>query len=159
MAVTVLDVQTVLKRLGHYTGDLDGLSGPKTAAAVVEFQKSKGLTETGKVDPKTMSAMFPKEDTKPKGISATLQDWVLNYAQSKIVWVAGALVAAVVAWVNTKFGISLPPDVVNWVTTGLVTVGGLIIAVLRGQGRDTPRVTSIQPAVVRHPSETVGVEK
>ncbi len=156
--ITNLDIQTVLKEKGLYTGDLDGLAGPKTAAAVVEFQKSKGLPETGKVDPKTLAALFPKAETKPRTIVASLQDYVLNYAQSKIVWVAGVLVAAAVTWINTKFGIQVPPDLENWITGGIVTVGGLIIAVLRGQGRDTPRVTSVQPAVVRKPEETVGVE-
>lgn len=154
-----IDIQKVLKDQGYYTGDLDGLAGPKTSAAVVEFQKAKGLPETGKVDPRTLSAMFPKAATKPKTIVASLQDYVLNYAQSKIVWVAGVLVAAAVTWINTKFGIQVPPDLENWITGGIVTVGGLIIAVLRGQGRDTPRVTSVQPAVIRSPAETVGVEK
>lgn len=154
-----VDIQKVLKDAGYYTGDLDGLAGPKTSAAVVEFQKAKGLPETGKVDPRTLAALFPKAATKPKTIVASLQDYVLNYVNSKIVWAAGLLAATAIGWVSTRFGIQVPPDVETWITSGIVTLGTLIIAVLRGQGRDTPRLTSIQPAIIRRPSETVGVEK
>jgi peptidoglycan hydrolase-like protein with peptidoglycan-binding domain len=157
--ITNLDIQKVLKSGGYYDGDLDGLAGPKTSAAVVEFQKAKGLPETGKVDPKTLAALFPKAETKPRTIVASLQDYILNYLNSKIVWAAGLLAAAVIGWVSTRFGIQVPPDVEQWITSGIVTVGTLIIAVLRGQGKDTPRVTSIQPAIVKRPAETVGVEK
>jgi hypothetical protein len=52
----------------------------------------------------------------------------------------------------------VPPDLTNWVTTGLVTLGGVLIAVIRGQGKDTPRIASVQPAIVKRPAETVGVE-
>ncbi len=159
MAVTVLDVQTKLRELNLYSGDLDGLAGPKTAAAVVAFQESKGLTPTGKLDPKSLGLLFPKAPEKPRGIQATITDWVLNYAQSKIVWAAGLLVAAAVTWINTRFGFQVPPELENWVTTGLVSLFALIIAVLRGQGKDTPRVTSVQPAVVQKPTEFVGQKK
>lgn len=159
MAYTNADIQQKLKDLKFYAGDVDGLAGKLTAEAVVAFQKSKGLPETGKVDPVTLAALFPSAVSRPKTIVATFRDYLLNYAQSKIVWAAGVLVAAIVAWVQTKFGFSVPPDVVNWVTTGLVTVGGLLIAVLRGQGKDTPRIADVQPAVVKQPDVTVGVEK
>lgn len=160
MAVTVLDAQTELKQLGFYKGNLDGLSGPETAKAVVAFQESKGLPTTGKLDPKSLSTLFPGSAAgKPKTITATLQDWVLNYAQSKIVWVAGTLAVAVLTWINTRFGIAVPPDVEKMVTGGLVTALTLVIAVLRGQGKDTPRVSSVSPAVVQRPAEFVGQEK
>jgi peptidoglycan hydrolase-like protein with peptidoglycan-binding domain len=157
--ITNVDIQRLLQTLGYYKGDLDGLAGPQTSAAVVEFQKAKGLPETGKVDPKTLSAMFPKAEKKASGIQATITDWILNYAQSRIVWAAGLLAATALTWINTKFGFQVPPDIENWVTGGLVSLFTLVIAVLRGQGKDTPRVSSVQPAVVQRPAETVGVEK
>ena len=52
-APSVSDVQQALKNAGLYTGSVDGKSGPKTKAAVVEFQKQSGLTPDGKVGPRT----------------------------------------------------------------------------------------------------------
>ena len=151
------DVQEKLKSLGLYEGEVDGLAGPVTAAAVVAFQKSKGLTETGKLDNPTLSALFPSSvANRPTGIQATAIDWVLNYAQSKIVWAAGALAGAILIWVNTRLGLNLPPDVEKLVTQGLVLGGTALITLLRGWGKDTPRVSAKTPAVIQRPAEFVG---
>jgi peptidoglycan hydrolase-like protein with peptidoglycan-binding domain len=157
---TNADVQEKLKSLGLYDGEVDGLAGPVTAAAVVAFQKSKGLTETGKLDNPTLAAMFPSTvANRPTGIQATILDWVLNYAQSKIVWAAGALALVAIGWVQTKFGINLPPDVENTITSLLVAGGTALIAILRGWGKDTPRVTAKSPAVIQQPARFVGQTK
>lgn len=54
-AVTTL--QTVLKTLGYYTKTVDGDFGSFTYAAVVSFQKAKGLEADGKVGPATAAAL------------------------------------------------------------------------------------------------------
>ncbi len=46
----ILSYQKVLKALGYYTGALDGLFGPLTKKAVVNFQKANGLTADGVID-------------------------------------------------------------------------------------------------------------
>jgi peptidoglycan hydrolase-like protein with peptidoglycan-binding domain len=51
------EIQTALKNAGFYSGSIDGKIGPKTKAAIEEFQKSKGLTADGKVGPKTWQAL------------------------------------------------------------------------------------------------------
>ena len=51
------DVQTKLKRWGYYTGNVDGINGPKTIAAVKKFQKKYGLTQDGIVGPLTAAKM------------------------------------------------------------------------------------------------------
>jgi len=51
------DVQTALKNAGFYAGSIDGKVGPKTKAAIDEFQKAKGLKVDGKVGPKTWAEM------------------------------------------------------------------------------------------------------
>lgn len=51
------EVQTVLKKWGYYTGEVDGINGPKTIAAVKKFQKKYGLTQDGIVGPKTAAKM------------------------------------------------------------------------------------------------------
>ena len=51
------EVQKKLKRWGYYTGEVDGINGPKTKAAVKKFQKKYGLTQDGIVGPLTAAKM------------------------------------------------------------------------------------------------------
>jgi len=46
----VMDAQAQLKAAGFYTGEVDGLLGPKTRDAVLRFEAAAGLAATGKVD-------------------------------------------------------------------------------------------------------------
>ena len=50
--------QEYLKHLGHDPGTIDGQDGPKTQAAVKEFQESKGLAATGKTDAGTREPLY-----------------------------------------------------------------------------------------------------
>src|ERR1041385_3277887 len=52
----VLTLQSTLKQLGFDPNGVDGTFGPGTEAAVIAFQKSKGLTAGGMVGPNTMAA-------------------------------------------------------------------------------------------------------
>ena len=51
------EVQKRLKKWGYYTGNVDGINGPKTIAAVKAFQKRYGLTQDGIVGPLTAAKM------------------------------------------------------------------------------------------------------
>lgn len=51
------DIQLALKNAGFYAGSIDGKIGPKTKAAVIEFQKVKGLKTDGKVGSKTWAEL------------------------------------------------------------------------------------------------------
>ena len=53
----IRDVQSRLKKWGYYTGNVDGINGPKTIAAVKKFQKRYGLTQDGIVGPLTAAKM------------------------------------------------------------------------------------------------------
>lgn len=46
-------VQARLTNLGFFSGQVDGLMGPKTRTAIEAFQKAHGLQQTGSVGPKT----------------------------------------------------------------------------------------------------------
>lgn len=54
---TGIEIQTVLKNAGFYTGNIDGKIGPKSKRAIEDFQKANGLKADGKVGPKTWEAM------------------------------------------------------------------------------------------------------
>lgn len=50
----VRNIQSVLKRLGYYTGTVDGIYGSKTKSAVIRFQRDCGLTQDGICGPVTL---------------------------------------------------------------------------------------------------------
>ena len=55
----VKEVQSLLQRLGYYTGAIDGIFGYGTANAVIAFQRAYGLTPDGIVGPMTFGVMEP----------------------------------------------------------------------------------------------------
>lgn len=54
----VLDVQKKLKELGYYNGGFDGKFGFQLQAAIKGYQKDNGIKVTGKLGPKTFTALF-----------------------------------------------------------------------------------------------------
>ncbi|MGE4272635.1 MAG: peptidoglycan-binding protein [Desulfitobacterium sp.] len=56
----VTELQTLLIAQGFSTGGIDGIFGSKTHAAVIAFQKSKGLVQDGIVGIKTWTALGVK---------------------------------------------------------------------------------------------------
>jgi peptidoglycan hydrolase-like protein with peptidoglycan-binding domain len=56
-SASVREAQQALQDKGHDVGPIDGLMGPKTAAAVREFQQAQGLKATGRLDRETLSAL------------------------------------------------------------------------------------------------------
>ncbi len=55
--VQVRQIQTNLKRLGYYTGKVDGVFGSATTAAVTKFQRAEGLTADGIAGLQTLTTM------------------------------------------------------------------------------------------------------
>lgn len=53
----VRQIQTKLKELGLYTGNIDGIYGNGTKNAVIAFQKQKGLDADGIAGTKTLTAL------------------------------------------------------------------------------------------------------
>jgi len=53
----VAAIQTDLRTIGYYQGEVDGLYGPMTIEAVERFQEDSGLPVTGLFDPPTQAAM------------------------------------------------------------------------------------------------------
>lgn len=53
----VRQIQKILNRAGNYSGDIDGIFGPKTEAAVEAYQKKNKLTVDGVVGSETLKFM------------------------------------------------------------------------------------------------------
>ena len=53
----VMEIQALLNKLGYDVGVIDGIYGPKTAAAVQKFQRYFGLSPTGVVNDETYKLM------------------------------------------------------------------------------------------------------
>lgn len=154
MAHTIPEVQQRLKDLGFDPGPIDGAAGTMTDAAVAKFQTSKGLPSTGTLDSNTLNALFPGPVTSsPKTIQGTITDYILNLVKSKSAWAAAAGAAAIVAWINTRFGLNLGPDVQNLITGILAAILAVAVGFFQ-TFMNSPHMTTKQPAVVMQPAET-----
>jgi dGTP triphosphohydrolase len=72
-AMDVREAQSSLKAKGFDPGTIDGRYGPRTQAAVQDFQRSEGLTITGKLDADT-SARLTSPSASPATEPAREQD-------------------------------------------------------------------------------------
>ena len=57
--MNIKDIQRELKNKGFDPGDIDGIWGRRSIAAVKAFQQARGLDVDGIAGPETMSALFP----------------------------------------------------------------------------------------------------
>jgi lipoprotein-anchoring transpeptidase ErfK/SrfK len=62
---TILHAQVILDHLGFSPGILDGREGQSLTAALKGFQTSRGMTVSGKLDPATLSALYPYRALRP----------------------------------------------------------------------------------------------
>ena len=68
-ALSIKEIQTALKKLGYFTGTVDGVTGSKTEAAIKKFQKASKLTADGVVGTATRNkivAAASSSSTTPK---------------------------------------------------------------------------------------------
>lgn len=73
-------VQSILKEMNLYEGEIDGLFGPNTSAAIERYQAQTGIAVTGRVDdmlldrlgaPSTTAGILPSPAPRP--VSATTE--------------------------------------------------------------------------------------
>ncbi len=63
----VREIQTKLNEWGYYNGEIDGIYGSRTVAAVRQFQRSNGLTVDGIAGDSTLAAMGIASGTSNTG--------------------------------------------------------------------------------------------
>ncbi len=82
----VAALQVALRANGVYSGDVDGLNGPGTAAAVRTFQARAKLTVDGVVGPATRKALGPlgRPGLGTRGLSAGMRGWDVASLQFRL---------------------------------------------------------------------------
>ena len=61
----VRQAQTALKEKGHDPGPIDGVHGPRTSAALRDYQKAENIKVTGRLDSETKSHLMGQASAKP----------------------------------------------------------------------------------------------
>ncbi|MEO1429501.1 MAG: peptidoglycan-binding protein [Cyanobacteria bacterium J06632_19] len=67
----VRNVQSCLRSNGHYNGPTNGNFGSMTEAAVRKFQRANGISDIGKVGPRTQAALQRKCGPRARTVSAS----------------------------------------------------------------------------------------
>ena len=137
-------IQTKLKRWGYYYGNVDGIYGSQTLAAVKWFQSKNGLTVDGIAGPKTLAAMGITSTTNNSSGTASSSDLNLLarlvYAEARGESYTGQVAVAAVVLNRVKSS-SFPNTV-----AGVIYQSGAFSVVNDGQINLTPNQTAYSAA-------------
>lgn len=78
---SVRQTQQALKDKGYDPGPVDGVNGPKTQAALRQYQQKENLDEDGRIGPKTMDSLGVKHDNAGSDFDAAGHNMKHSYAQ------------------------------------------------------------------------------
>ncbi len=86
----VRDIQSALRQMAMYEGEVDGIAGPRTLQAIRDFQAKAGLEPNGKVGPPLLDAIRTASVPAPKlkkvaPAEQTLEDVIAEGADSGMV--------------------------------------------------------------------------
>ena len=127
-------IQTKLKRWGYYFGNVDGIYGSQTKAAVRKFQQKNGLAVDGIVGPKTAAALGMTLSSSSSSSSQSSNDLYLLakcvYAEARgEPYVGQVAVAAVIlnrvkspSFPNTIAGVIYQPYAFTAVSDGHINL-------------------------------------
>ncbi len=139
----VITIQTKLKRWGYYTGEIDGIYGSKTVAAVKYFQSKNGLDVDGIAGPKTLKAMgIYTTSSATNSINSSDLNLLsrLVYAEARGESYTGQVAVAAVVLNRVKSS-SFPNTI-----SGVIYQTGAFDVVTDGQINLTPNSTAIKAA-------------
>jgi len=140
----VRQIQTKLKRWGYYNGNVDGIFGSQTLAAVKWFQSKNGLAVDGIAGPKTLAAMgiFSSSSNSSSSNSSTDLNLLarLVYGEARGEPYTGQVAVAAVVLNRVKSS-SFPNSV-----AGVIYQSGAFSVVNDGQINLTPNETARKAA-------------
>jgi len=140
----VRTIQTKLKRWGYYNGNIDGIYGSQTLAAVKWFQRKNGLTVDGIAGPATLKAMgiFTSSSSSSSSTSSSNLNLLarLVYGEARGEPYTGQVAVAAVVLNRVKSS-SFPNTI-----SGVIYQSGAFDVVRDGQINLTPNSTAIKAA-------------
>lgn len=141
----VTQIQTKLKRWGYYTGNIDGIYGSQTVAAVKYFQRKNGLAVDGIAGKNTLAAMGIMNSSGNSSSGATNSSDLnllarVVYAEARGEPYSGQVAVAAVVLNRVKSS-SFPNTI-----SGVVYERGAFDAVTDGQINLTPNSTAKKAA-------------
>lgn len=142
----VTQIQTKLKRWGYYKGNVDGIYGSGTLAAVKSFQKKNGLAVDGIAGTKTLNAMGIYNSSNSGSSSSSSNSTNLNllsrlvYGEARGEPYSGQVAVAAVVLNRVKSS-SFPNTV-----SGVIYQSGAFDVVSDGQINLTPDATAKKAA-------------
>lgn len=141
----VTQIQTKLKRWGYYTGNIDGIYGSQTLAAVKYFQRKNGLKVDGIAGTKTLQAMGIYTSSSSSSSSANNSSNLnllarLVYGEARGEPYTGQVAVAAVV-LNRVKNSSFPNTV-----SGVIYQAGAFSVVSDGQINLTPNQTAYNAA-------------
>ena len=140
----VRQIQTKLKRWGYYNGNIDGIYGSQTLAAVRWFQSKNGLAVDGIAGPKTLAAMGIFSSSTTSGNTNSSSDLNLLarlvYGEARGEPYTGQVAVAAVVLNRVKSS-SFPNSV-----AGVIYQSGAFSVVNDGQINLTPNETARKAA-------------
>lgn len=141
----ITQIQTKLKRWGYYTGNIDGIYGSQTLAAVKYFQRKNGLTVDGIAGTKTLQAMGIYTSSSSSSSSANNSSNLnllarLVYGEARGEPYTGQVAVAAVVLNRVKSS-SFPNTV-----SGVIYQAGAFSVVSDGQINLTPNQTAYNAA-------------
>ena len=141
----VTKIQEKLKRWGYYSGNVDGIYGSQTVAAVKKFQQKNGLVVDGIAGTKTLAAMGITSSSSSSSSSAGNSNDInllskVVYAEARGEPYTGQVAVAAVV-LNRVSNSSFPNTV-----AGVVYQSGAFDAVSDGQINLTPDSTARKAA-------------
>jgi type IV secretory pathway TrbL component len=78
---TVREAQQALKDEGYDPGPIDGINGPRTRAALRNYQEKEHLNTDGRLDAKTLDSLGVKQASAGTGLSAAGENVKHSYAK------------------------------------------------------------------------------
>lgn len=140
----VITIQTKLKRWGYYSGNIDGIYGSQTLAAVKWFQRKNGLTVDGIAGTNTLRAMGIYTSSSSSSSSSNSTDLNLLarlvYGEARGEPYTGQVAVAAVVLNRVKSS-SFPNTI-----AGVIYQSGAFNVVDDGQINLTPNSTAINAA-------------
>ncbi len=140
----VTQIQTKLKRWGYYNGNIDGIYGSQTLAAVKYFQRKNGLTVDGIAGPATLKAMgiFTSSSSSSSSSNSSNLNLLARvvYGEARGEPYSGQVAVAAVVLNRVKSS-SFPNTI-----SGVVYQSGAFDAVRDGQINLSPNSTAIKAA-------------